>query len=89
MKRHAVALRAFTHADEPFANGQVILDMDANQFGDWKLAELVREATDEEVAAARGDKLETKLPDPPVPGKGKSQPSNDLPAGQKPPADAG
>lgn len=58
MKRHATALRVFTHADEAFAAKQVILNMDAGQFDDWSSegVNLVREAMDAEVAHARGDK---------------------------------
>jgi len=58
MKRHATALRAFTHADESFAAEQVILNMDPGQFADWSAdgVGLVREATAAEVATARGDK---------------------------------
>ena len=52
-KKNAVMLRTTTHADESFAKGQVILGMDGGQFGDWKSAELVRDATDEEVATAK------------------------------------
>ena len=58
MKKHATALRAFTHANDSFADKQVILNMDAGQFADWSAdgVELVREATPAEVATARGDK---------------------------------
>ncbi len=54
MKKHATALRAFTHADDAFADRQVILGMDAGQFADWQGAGLVRESTDAEVAKAKG-----------------------------------
>lgn len=53
MKKHAVALRAFTHADDSYAEGAVILDLDAGYLGEWGPVGLVREATDEEVTAAR------------------------------------
>lgn len=54
MKKHAVALRAFTHADDSYADGQVILDLDAGFLTEWgPPVDLVREATEEEVAAAR------------------------------------
>lgn len=70
MKRHARALRAFTHADDSFAKKQVILDMDAGQFADWSAegVDLVREATAAEVAAARGEKPKAaKKPAPATP----------------------
>lgn len=66
MKRDAVALRAFTHADEPFESDQVILDMAANQFADWELAGLVRAAAAEEAAAARDGAADNKPADAPV-----------------------
>jgi hypothetical protein len=58
MKKHATALRAFSHADVTIAAKQVILNMDAGQFADWSApgVDLVREANDAEVATARGDK---------------------------------
>jgi len=58
MKRHATALRAFTHANENFVDRQVILNMEPGQFADWSApgVDLVREATPAEVAAARGEK---------------------------------
>lgn len=53
MTKHVVALRAFTHADDSYAEGQVILDLDAGFFVEWgPPVGLVREATEEEVAAA-------------------------------------
>jgi hypothetical protein len=70
MKKHATALRAFSHADKSFAKGQTILGMDPRQFADWSAegVDLVREATDKEVAAARGDKAPAaeKAPTKPV-----------------------
>jgi hypothetical protein len=68
MKKHATALRAFSHAADTFAAKQVILNMDGGQFADWSApgVDLVREATDAEVAAARGDKpADTKKPSRP------------------------
>jgi hypothetical protein len=59
MKKHATALRAFSHADDTFANRQVILGMDPGQFIDWRDAGLVREATDAEVAREQGTKEPT------------------------------
>lgn len=58
MTKHATALLAFTHADDSFAKGQTILNMDAGQFEDWSApgVDLVRKATDAEVAKAKGDK---------------------------------
>lgn len=58
MKKNAVALRAITHAHESFAQGDVILGMDAGQFSDWSAegVDMVREATAAEVAKARGEK---------------------------------
>jgi hypothetical protein len=67
-KRHAVALRAFTHADATFTEKQVILSMDAGQFRDWSApgVDLVREATDAEVARAKGEPAkEAAKPKPP------------------------
>ena len=73
MKRNAVALRSFTHANAPFRKGKVILDMSPGQFADWKSAGLLGEATAAEVTAARP----------------KAEPKTDLPAGQSTPRDAG
>lgn len=56
MKKHAVALRAFDHADDSFAKGDVILDLDAGYLAEWSPVGLVREATAAEVAKARGGK---------------------------------
>ena len=68
MKKHATALRAFSHADETFAASQVILNMEPGQFTDWSAdgVGLVREATAAEVAGTRGDK--------PAPAKKPSRP---------------
>ncbi len=53
--KNAVALRAFTHADDSFAKDQVILGMKAGHFNDWSAdgVALVREATADEVKKAR------------------------------------
>ncbi|WCT75035.1 hypothetical protein PQ455_07420 [Sphingomonas naphthae] len=61
MKRHAVALRAFTHADDSFQAGQTILNMEPTRFTDWSApgVDLVREATEAEVAKAKGGKPTT------------------------------
>lgn len=73
MTKHATALRAFTHAGESFAAKQTILNMDTGQFSDWSAegVDLVREATDAEVAKARGDKpaAEKATPAPRKPGR--------------------
>lgn len=51
MNRDAVALVAFTHEEDSFAKGVLIPGLDAGQFDNWEHAELVREATAEEIAA--------------------------------------
>ena len=56
MKRDATALRAITHADEEIAKGDVLLGMDAGQFGDWSMAGIVRAATQSEIARVKGGK---------------------------------
>jgi hypothetical protein len=66
MKRDATALRAITHADDSFAKGDVILGMASGQFDDWEGADMVRAATDAEIAKAKGEK--------PVPTKRKNAP---------------
>jgi hypothetical protein len=85
-KRHAVALRAFSHAGESFADKQVILSMDAGQFRDWSApgVDLVREATDAEVARAKGEPLPTPKPAP----ARKSRPRAKKAAPVEPTADA-
>jgi hypothetical protein len=62
MKKHATALRAFSHAGDTFADKQVILNMDPGQFADWSApgVDLVREATDAEVEAARAKDAPSK-----------------------------
>ena len=53
--RDAVALRAFTHADETYTQHQVLLGLDAGHFNDWSAdgVDLVRAATPEEVKRAK------------------------------------
>ncbi|MFD1951868.1 hypothetical protein ACFSGX_13930 [Sphingomonas arantia] len=63
-KKNAFALQPITHGDDAFAQKAVILGMDAGQFGDWKLAGLVREATPEEVAETKGEKPAPAKPRP-------------------------
>lgn len=62
MKKHAVALRAITHADDSYAKDEVILDMDPGQFAEWSAdgVEMVREATDAEVKRARDERAAAK-----------------------------
>lgn len=50
MKRHAVALRAFTHADDSFAEDDKLF-LDAGQFADWSAegVDLVRAASEAEI----------------------------------------
>jgi len=66
MKKNAVALRAFNHADDRFAKEQVILGLDPGHFNDWsaKGVDLVREATAEEVKQAQA--LAKKASDTPA-----------------------
>lgn len=52
MPRHAVPLLSFEHGREAFTKGVVLLDMPDNRFESWR-GSLVREATADEVAAAR------------------------------------
>lgn len=53
MKKHAVALRAFTHADDSYAKDEVILNLDAGYLKEWgPPVNLVREATEEEAGKA-------------------------------------
>lgn len=54
MKRHAVALTAFTHADETIAKGDH-LHLAPSQFADWSAegVDLVRAATPKEIEAAK------------------------------------
>ena len=58
MKKHATALRDFTHADDNIATGDVLLSMDAGRFRDWSAegVDLVREATEAEVRKAQGER---------------------------------
>jgi hypothetical protein len=53
MKKHAHALRGFSHDGASIAKGSTLLDMAPNQFEDWKSVHLVREASAAEVKAAR------------------------------------
>ena len=55
MTKNAVALRAFTHAGSSFAKDQVILGIDPGHLADWSTdgVDLVREATTDEVKAAK------------------------------------
>ena len=76
MHRNAVALRAFTHDQTAFAEDQVILGMDAGQFTDWEQAELVRAATEAEVASATSADAAERSP---------RSTTKALPAGQKSP----
>lgn len=55
MKKHAKALRRYTIGDESTAKDAVTLGMEPGRFESLKLAGLVREATDAEVAEARGE----------------------------------
>ena len=87
MKRDATALRAITHADKAIAKGDVLLGMDAGQFGDWSLAGMVREATDAEIARAKGDKAPAaKKPAPRRRRAAKPTPAPVAPSAAKPPS---
>ena len=52
MSRHDVALRAFTHGDDAYAEGQDIHGLAPNQSDDWRGEGLIRAATPEERAPA-------------------------------------
>lgn len=44
--------RGVNHGGEHLASGTVVRDMDAGQFGDWKSAGIVREATAGELSGS-------------------------------------
>lgn len=85
MKKHATALRAITHADESHTKGAVLLGMDGGQFADWRDAGLVREATEKEVADAKG--TPAAKPKPARKAKARPVPSASVTADPVPPAE--